>query len=720
MNRRLTWLALALLLGGCECNDGPTTAPPTSSSTASSASPTTSADARTAAQAPALRTRRGSTVAVTEAGDAVLVAEEDRQVLWKIPTPVTADSRPQRIDMPGRPAQVLPLPEGSLVTIRDPGLMLVLDEAGQEQARVPVAPDAWGLAVTADAETALVSSAWTHTITAIDLKTHESRWTVDVAREPRAIVIPKAGDHAYVTHVVGTALSRIDGLSSTSPKVTRLDLPAAASRNPNPDQVRASLAYSAVLSPGEDRLFVPRLALGAVEGWDGAGTVDVLGTGDDEPLAPLREPVNRPTRLTDFLPDSPSYAPHWRTEGPFGMLPFAEGPFFVQPRAVVYRRATDSLLVASEGTDEIVELDARWLEPALFPRKRYRLGGGYGKAIVVADHGGAPSGIALSADEKLAYVFCRTTSDLAVVPLVALDTQTSPEDTTLLRLADEDPMLEGLAAGDPKRKFRKAAVIGRKLFYNALDERVSGGLACAGCHPEGRDDGHVWTEASAGDLDLFVGGPAILKDRENTEKLGVAGRPPGLPAEGRARQTPMLAGRLRAEGVFGWQGESATLIERVEAGFRLHRWRPSYEDDLGGAGHAGAIASFLLSGLVEPPRPEGPPTEGPLAERWARGKAIFESDDTGCTACHSPEEKFSNWLAVKVKVPGRRAGFTDESSEAFKTPSLRFVGGTPPYYHDGSVATLADLVAQNGNRMGKTAHLSPADQSALVAYLETL
>jgi cytochrome c peroxidase len=56
----------------------------------------------------------------------------------------------------------------------------------------------------------------------------------------------------------------------------------------------------------------------------------------------------------------------------------------------------------------------------------------------------------------------------------------------------------------------------------------------------------------------------------------------------------------------------------------------------------------------------------------------------------------------------------------FKTPSLLFVGGTPPYFHDGSAATLEEVLEKNRDRMGKTSHLSPDDRAALVAFLRTL
>ena len=60
------------------------------------------------------------------------------------------------------------------------------------------------------------------------------------------------------------------------------------------------------------------------------------------------------------------------------------------------------------------------------------------------------------------------------------------------------------------------------------------------------------------------------------------------------------------------------------------------------------------------------------------------------------------------------------AADGFDTPSLRFVGGTAPYFHDGRFATLEDLLMNPGGRMGHTLHLSRRDALALTAYLETL
>jgi cytochrome c peroxidase len=61
---------------------------------------------------------------------------------------------------------------------------------------------------------------------------------------------------------------------------------------------------------------------------------------------------------------------------------------------------------------------------------------------------------------------------------------------------------------------------------------------------------------------------------------------------------------------------------------------------------------------------------------------------------------------------------------AFKTPSLRNAALTPPYMHDGSVATLADAVDlevySRGARDDRPLILTPVERTALIAFLEAL
>src|SRR5262249_23568677 len=155
------------------------------------------------------------------------------------------------------------------------------------------------------------------------------RWTVDAAREPRGVVVTPGGTTAYVTHLVGSALTRLDDLASSDPRVRRVDLPASSLRAPSGKSLSASLGYSAVLSEDGARLFVARHAIGAMgdKAWFGASTVDVLLTGADAPLAPPhsgRLPFQRAdhdARATDIN------------------LPGATLTSFTQPRAVVLRKS---------------------------------------------------------------------------------------------------------------------------------------------------------------------------------------------------------------------------------------------------------------------------------------------------------------------------------------------------------------------------------------------
>jgi cytochrome c peroxidase len=66
---------------------------------------------------------------------------------------------------------------------------------------------------------------------------------------------------------------------------------------------------------------------------------------------------------------------------------------------------------------------------------------------------------------------------------------------------------------------------------------------------------------------------------------------------------------------------------------------------------------------------------------------------------------------------------------AFKTPTLREVGRTSPYMHDGSLGTLEEVVAFYSRGGRPNPNLDPDmqplgfssdDQRALVAFLRTL
>jgi cytochrome c peroxidase len=120
-----------------------------------------------------------------------------------------------------------------------------------------------------------------------------------------------------------------------------------------------------------------------------------------------------------------------------------------------------------------------------------------------------------------------------------------------------------------------------------------------------------------------------------------------------------------------------------------------------------------------------------LGLRVFRGRGL-------CTTCHLgptfTDERFHNtgvaWTGTIYTDEGRAAVTRlPRDRGAFKTPSLRDVARTAPYMHNGSLATLEDVVAfyNAGGRANPDLdpelfplRLTPAQQSALVAFLRTL
>jgi cytochrome c peroxidase len=569
-----------------------------------------------------------------------------------------------------------------------PGLLLVMrpdpEKGLVEVSRTELPADAWGVTVTPDESFAIVTSAWTHKVSVVDIASGKLKASVDVAREPRSVIVHPNGKSAYITHLVGSDLTRIDGIDGDAPTVHQVKLPPTPARTPPFATVSASLAYSATLSPDGKKLFVPRHALGATgpQVWMGTSAVDILLTDDDTPLSPPR--TDKPATGSSGLEAKFSID----DESTGGGGPRVAPNPFVQPRAVAYRKKKNTLLVVSEGLDSVVELLARTIEPAMFPRRTYSLTLDKDPQYGVSNGCAAPNGITLSEDEDTAWVYCRASASIVIL---SLETD-GPR--PFVHLAD-DPLSAEASAG-------------RRLFYNGTDEVTSGGMGCAGCHPEGRDDGHVWHETIEWEQERrFFSGKENIPDSVGDTQRG------GFP-----RQTPILAGRLAAEGPYGWHAESPHLTHRLTNGFHLHRWGSFPWGHHAKELHvrAMAIRAYLRQGLVPPPR-----RAGDLSDEEKKGKDIFMRVDTKCAGCHVPEMDYSDRAKYPVyaQLPTLKT-FDDDEDKSYKTPSLKFVGGTAPYAHDGRFSTLEELIDLNEDRMGNTKQLTKPERAALVAFLRTL
>jgi cytochrome c peroxidase len=127
---------------------------------------------------------------------------------------------------------------------------------------------------------------------------------------------------------------------------------------------------------------------------------------------------------------------------------------------------------------------------------------------------------------------------------------------------------------------------------------------------------------------------------------------------------------------------------------------------------AEAIDAYLRS---LQPVPSPLLVKGGLSAAAQRGKRIFFDQRTACASCH-PAGLFTDLKGYDV---GTRSRY--DTSPHFDTPTLIEVWRTAPYLHDGSAATLRDVIEQNKeDRHGRTSHLTTTQIDDLVAYLRSL
>jgi hypothetical protein len=211
---------------------------------------------------------------------------------------------------------------------------------------------------------------------------------------------------------------------------------------------------------------------------------------------------------------------------------------------------------------------------------------------------------------------------------------------------------------------------GNDIFHT----QAGGFIACASCHPEGGDDGHVW-----------------LLD--------------GMP-----RRTPSLRGTIAGTAPYHWPGEEldmSMLIDDVYAG------------RMSGAKLDASQRQALKDWVESIPAPAAPSWVDTNAAQ--RGRALFQGS-AGCAACHSGA-KFTNNATVNVGTGHDQGRQPDGGAPpmAFQVPPLVGVGWRTPLFHDGCAASVADRFGKCATpQHGSTAQLSPPDVRDLTAYLESL
>ena len=246
---------------------------------------------------------------------------------------------------------------------------------------------------------------------------------------------------------------------------------------------------------------------------------------------------------------------------------------------------------------------------------------------------------------------------------------------------------------------------GRRLFF---DRRLSrdNSISCSSCHDPAR---------------AFSDGRPIA--------VGVFGR------QGR-RNAPALINRGYGR-LFFWDGRASTLEEQVVKPIQdpnemdLPLAEAAARVNLAPREISRALATFvrsILSGdspfdrFIGGDRAALSPDEQ-AGLRLFRGKA-------NCVACHVGPN-FTDERLHNTGVAWRDGSFADPGAGHgdFKTPTLREIARTAPYMHDGSLATLEDIIGyydRGGNRNPQLdselhpLHLSADEKHNLASFLRSL
>lgn len=147
-------------------------------------------------------------------------------------------------------------------------------------------------------------------------------------------------------------------------------------------------------------------------------------------------------------------------------------------------------------------------------------------------------------------------------------------------------------------------------------------------------------------------------------------------------------------------------------------WKPGILVAIGNKDMVSAALPALQAYQLSIPAP--PPPAGSFDPAAARaGKAVFRQ--AGCASCHSgPALTDANVrLHSPMATPAPDKLYAYRSSTGmWRTTPLRGIWQHPPYFHDGSARTLADVVRMYDEK--QNLELTPEQKRDLVQYLKSL
>ena len=244
---------------------------------------------------------------------------------------------------------------------------------------------------------------------------------------------------------------------------------------------------------------------------------------------------------------------------------------------------------------------------------------------------------------------------------------------TAVDLDGEHPKIESIPLGPkPKLTIERQG----ELYFHDARICFQGWQSCATCHPgEARVDALNW--------DLLNDG---LGNPKNNKSLLLVHQTP-----------PAMSTGVR---------ESAEAAVRAGIRHILFTVQPP--------GVADSLDAYLKA-LKPVPSPHL--VKGRFSVAAKRGGRVYRNPEVGCTKCHVAP-LFTDQKAYNVGTSGP----LDREVKEFDTPTLVEIWRTAPYLHDGSAATMRDVLttANRHDQHGKTSHLTADQINDLIEYLLSL
>lgn len=348
--------------------------------------------------------------------------------------------------------------------------------------------------------------------------------------------------------------------------------------------------------------------------------------------------------------------------------------------AVVFSPLGDYAFISTQGTNQIEVMDA------------------YSRQITtgIVNVGRAPRGMLITPNGRL-YVQNFMSRNVAVYDVSGLLNATSNNAPKVTDI----PAVTGEAL--PAAVFN-----GKRIFYNADDRRMNrdGYISCASCHQDGGHDGRT--------MDFTDRGEGLRNTIPLNGRRGMG--------HGRVHWTANFNEIQDFEhdirNNFG--GTGFLTNAQFNTGTRN---QPLGDPKAGLNADLDALAAYVGS-LTSVGRSPFRNADGSLTADAVAGQQIFNGV-AGCASCHAGADFTDSTSGVLHDVgtikasSGRRLG---AALTGLDTPTLKGLWDTAPYLHDGSAATLLDVItsANAGDRHGSTSGLTPTQRSQLVAYLQQI